>query len=279
MMKKLGKILLGTAAVTAAAGGLYCLSIRGSRNHPDLELLRQYRYAHRGYHDKPQIPENSLPAFRRAIARGWGAELDVHLLKDGTLAVFHDSDLSRCTGADGMIEDLTLAELKELRLEGTDEQIPTFDEVLALFEMATPLIIELKTANGNHRALAEAVCQRLDTYKGAFCMESFDPRVLHEVRSLRPGVCLGQLAENFFQDDEPLPLWQKTALSNLMLNFLSTPDFIAYKFADSKNRSLQACMKLWGTQEVSWTIRSKEDLDACEALGAIPIFEQFDPDL
>lgn len=74
-----------------------------------------------GYHDKPQIPENSLPAFRRAIAHGWGAELDVHLLKDGTLAVFHDSSLSRCTGAQGMIEDLTFEELRALRLEGTDE--------------------------------------------------------------------------------------------------------------------------------------------------------------
>lgn len=278
-MKKIGKILLGTAAVTAAAGGLYALSIRGSRNHPDLELLKKYRYAHRGYHDKPQIPENSLPAFRRAIERGWGAELDVHLLKDGTLAVFHDSDLSRCTGESGMIEDLTLEELKQLRLEGTDEQIPTFDEVLVLFEAATPLIIELKTANGNHKALAEAVCRRLDTYRGSFCIESFDPRVLHVVRSLRPGICLGQLTENFFKDDAPLPVWQKALLSNLMMNFLSVPDFIAYKFADSKSPSLQACLKLWGTQEVSWTIRSKEDLDACEALGAIPIFEKFDPDL
>ena len=52
-------------------------------------------YAHRGYHDKPAVPENSLAAFKRAIARGWGAELDVHLIKDGTLVVFHDSELER----------------------------------------------------------------------------------------------------------------------------------------------------------------------------------------
>ncbi len=278
-MKSVFRAVLGTTAAAAAVCGLYALSIRGSRNHPDLELLRKYRYAHRGYHDKPQIPENSLPAFRRAIERGWGAELDVHLLKDGTLAVFHDSDLRRCTGESGMIEDLTLEQMKQLHLEETDEQIPTFDEVLALFEDATPLIIELKSANGNHNALAEAVCRRLDRYSGSFCIESFDPRVLHAVRKLRPGICLGQLAENFFHGDEPLPVWQKAALSNLMLNFLSVPDFIAYNFADSKNPSLQTCLKLWGTQEVSWTIRSKADLDACEALGAIPIFEKFDPDL
>lgn len=124
---------------------LFTLALRCRKGHPKWELLKKYRYAHRGFHDKPVIPENSLPAFRRAIEHGFGAELDVHLLKDGTLAVFHDSDLRRCANADGQIEDLTLEELKQLRLEGTDEQIPTFDEVLALFESATPLIIELKT--------------------------------------------------------------------------------------------------------------------------------------
>ena len=143
--------------------------LRGRTGHPLLPELKQYRYAHRGYHDKPQIPENSLPAFRRAIERGWGAELDVHLLKDGTLAVFHDSDLKRCTGEEGTIEDLDLAQLKQLRLEGTQEQVPLFDEVLALFEETKPLIIELKTYKGNHRALAEAVCRRFGA--AGLCLE------------------------------------------------------------------------------------------------------------
>ena len=148
-----------------------------------LALRRRHR-RHRGFHDKPVIPENSLPAFRRAIEHGFGAELDVHLLKDGTLAVFHDSDLRRCANVDGIGD--ALEELKQLRLEGTDVQIPTFDEVLALFESATPLIIELKTARGNHHALAKAVCERLDTYKGEFCIESFDPFALIDVKKLRP---------------------------------------------------------------------------------------------
>ena len=137
---------------------LYLLCLRCRRGKMDQAYFRQWRYAHRGLHDREKgIPENSMAAFKRAAANGFGAELDVHLLKDGTLAVFHDSDLRRCANVDGQIEDLTLEELKQLRLEGTDEQIPTFDEVLALFESATPLIIELKTARGNHQALAKAV--------------------------------------------------------------------------------------------------------------------------
>ena len=87
---------------------LFTLALRCRKGHRKWEVLKKYRYAHRGYHDKPVVPENSLPAFRRAIERGFGAELDVHLLKDGTLAVFHDSDLKRCANVEGEIEDLTL---------------------------------------------------------------------------------------------------------------------------------------------------------------------------
>lgn len=257
---------------------LFTLALRCRKGHPKWELLKKYRYAHRGFHDKPVIPENSLPAFRRAIEHGFGAELDVHLLKDGTLAVFHDSDLRRCANVDGQIEDLTLEELKQLRLEGTDEQIPTFDEVLALFESATPLIIELKTARGNHHALAKAVCERLDTYKGEFCIESFDPFALIDVKKLRPEICRGQLSMNFCKDSSGLPFYKCVIAGNILLNFLTRPDFIAYKFEDRKGLSSALCRTLWGIQEVSWTIRQKEDLLEAEQAGSIGIFECFDPD-
>ena len=67
-------------------------------NHPSWAALEHRRYAHRGLHcSADSVPENSLAAFRRAIRHGYGSELDVHLLRDGTLAVFHDSDLKRMT--------------------------------------------------------------------------------------------------------------------------------------------------------------------------------------
>ena len=248
---------------------LYILALQGRRNHPLWSCFRAQRFAHRGYHDKPQIPENSLPAFRRAIAHGWGAELDVHLLKDGTLAVFHDSSLSRCTGAQGMIEDLTFEELKALRLEGTDEQVPLFDEALALFEAATPLIIELKSANGNHYALTKAVCERLDTYKGVYCIESFDPFCLLDLKKLRPDTCRGQLSMNFLKDPSGLPLYKRFIAGNLLLNFLTRPDFVAYKYEDRNCLAPRLCRSLWGIQEVSWTIRRREDLLNAERAHSI----------
>ena len=235
---------------------LFTLALRCRKGHRKWEVLKKYRYAHRGYHDKPVVPENSLPAFRRAIERGFGAELDVHLLKDGTLAVFHDSDLKRCANVEGEIEDLTLDELKQLRLEGTDEQIPTFDEVLALFEHETP-----------------------DSYQGEFCIESFDPFALIDVKKLRPEICRGQLSMNFEKDKAGLPWYKRFIAGNLLLNFLTVPDFIAYKFEDRSSYCLRSCVRVWGAQEVDWTIRTKEDLLACEAAGGIPIFERFDPEV
>ena len=249
----------------------------GRTGHPGLELPKKYRYAHRGFHDKPQVPENSLAAFRRAVEHGFGAELDIHLTKDGKLVVFHDSKLARCTGAEGILEDKTLAELRELRLEGTDELIPTFDEVLDVFENATPLIIELKTYAGNHEALAKAAAMRLDSYKGDYCIESFDPRAIGDIRKLRPDIVRGQLSTNFRQDPDEAPKGTAGLLTDLKMDFISKPDFVAYNF---KYRDQPAFVKAVarGIQGVAWTIKTREDLKAAEDLGYIPIFEQFDPD-
>ena len=271
-------VIVWIFAVLLALYLVLLLLLRCRKDNPNWAKLKPQRYAHRGFHDKPQIPENSMPAFRRAIEHGWGAELDVHLLRDGTLAVFHDSDLKRCANVEGQIEDLDLEGLRKLRLEGTDEQVPLFDDVLALFEGKQPLIIELKTAKGNHRALAEAVCRRLDSYQGDFCIESFDPFAVADVRKLRPGICRGQLSMNFLKEPSGLPRYQRFLMTNVLLNWYTRPDFLAYQFSDRDNFCLDLARRVWGVQEVSWTIRSKEDLLACEKFGSIGIFEKFDPE-
>lgn len=237
------------------------------------------RYAHRGYHDKPKIPENSMAAFRRAVEYGLPSEFDVHLIADGSLVVFHDEDLERQTGVKGSIESYDITNLRKLRLEGTDEVIPTFDEVLDLYEeTGLPLLIELKCVKGNHKALVKAVAERLDRYTGEYVIESFDPRVLIEYRRLRPEVIRGQLAQNFFKSREGLPFYQVVLLTNLLLNRFTKPDFIAYKFSDRKNRILRALVDKKGYDEVSWTIRSADQLRTALRDGSIPVFEQIPPE-
>ena len=107
-------ILLGLLVLVCL---LYALCLR-CRRRKDWERFRKWRFAHRGFHDKPRIPENSIPAFRRAVQCGFGAELDVHLMKDGHLAVIHDASLLRTAGVDVQIEDLTAEEPEKLQAGG-----------------------------------------------------------------------------------------------------------------------------------------------------------------
>ena len=260
-------------------GELFTLLLQCRRGHSAWGLLRLFRYAHRGYHDKPRIPENSMAAFRRAIENGYGAELDVHLMKDGRLAVIHDASLRRTAGADVLVEDLTAEELKQYRLEGTDEQIPLLEEVLELFQDRTPLIIELKAERGNHAALAEATCRMLDRYRVHYCIESFDPRCLIWLKKNRPEIVRGQLSEQFLRHGETAGHGKATMwlLGNLFSNVAVRPDFIAYRFSDRDNLCLRWCRKFYHVQEVNWTIRTKEEMEAAEAQGNLVIFECFDP--
>ena len=236
-------------------------------------------YAHRGYHDKPEIPENSMAAFRRAIRYGMPTEIDVHLIADGSLVIFHDEELERETGVKGIIEDYDITNLSKLRLEGTDELIPTFDEVLELYEgTGLPLLIELKVNRGNYAALTRAVAERLDRYDGPFALQSFDPRVLLELKKIRPHFTRGQLSQDFRKKKEGLPFYQIPFLTNMALNRLTKPDFISYKFKDRSNRTLRRGVDKKGMTEASWTIRSPKALKAAVNAGCIPIFEKIEPE-
>lgn len=255
---------------------LYLLSTKGRTGHPGLETLRRYRYAHRGLHGNG-VPENSMAAFRSALEHGYGIELDVHLLADGNLAVMHDSSLLRTTGENLRLEDLTTEDLPKYPLEGTGETIPEFQQVLQLFSSGTPLIVELKTAN-NAAALTEAACNMLDRYNVSYCIESFDPRCILWLRKHRPEIIRGQLAENFFRTAGcRLPWLGKLTMAWQMANFITKPDFIAYRFSDRGHISCKICRKLWHIQGVSWTLRSQDALETAESEGWIPIFEGFLP--
>ncbi len=82
------------------AGLILFLVAPGKRR--DTGKFERKAFAHRGLHDNPGgIPENSLAAFRRARAHGYGVELDVQLSKDGQVVVFHDDTLDRVCGVWG----------------------------------------------------------------------------------------------------------------------------------------------------------------------------------
>ena len=251
--------------------------VRGRTGHPGLEQLRGWYYAHRGLHGNGN-PENSMAAFRDALEHGYGIELDIHLMRDGNLAVIHDSKLIRTTGQEGRIEELTGEDLNHYRLEDTEETIPLFSQVLELYQGKAPLIVELKPEGRNHAALAKAACDLLADYAGPYCIESFDPRCIRWLRKNRPEIIRGQLTENFFRSTTKLPWYLAFLMTHNLMNVWTRPDFVAYKFADRKCTPSNWLWKQFlGVQAVTWTLRTKEDFDIACKEGWLPIFEYFIP--
>ena len=255
---------------------LYLLALRGRTGHPLLRKLSQWKYAHRGLHGNG-VPENSMAAFRLALENGYGIELDIHLLADGNLAVIHDASLLRTAGVDVKIEALTTGELVNYRLENTEETIPTFQQVLDLFQGKAPLIVELKPENGNHAQLTEAACKMLDSYSGLYCIESFDPRCIRWLKKNRPDIVRGQLAHNSLHELGNVPYILRFIMTNLLSNFWNRPDFVAYRFCDRSRLSVRIARKLWKIQGVTWTLKSQKDFDTAVKENWVPIFEGFQP--
>jgi len=256
---------------------LYVLSTMCRRGRSKMRRFRRYAYAHRGLHGDG-VPENSMQAFRRAKEAGYGVELDIHLLADGSLAVIHDAQLKRTTGVEGMITDLKAADLLSYKLEGTAETIPLFSDVLEMFAGQVPIILELKCDKNNYAALCEEACRVMDSYEGLWCMESFDPRCIRWFRKNRPDVIRGQLTENYFKSSAAkIPAVLKFLLKAQMMNFLLLPDFVAYRFSDRKNLSNFLVEKLWGAQSVTWTLKDLQQHQDAIQEGRIPIFEGYLP--
>lgn len=271
---KLQTCLLASAALCGSAWYL----LHGRTGHPDLPRLRGWNYAHRGLHDDTR-PENSMAAFRAALAHGYGVELDVHLMKDGNLAVIHDSALMRTTGREGRVEDLTAEELPLYRLGNSDETIPLFSQVLELFQGKAPLIVELKPVDGNHAALARAACELLADYPGLYCMESFDPRCVRWLRQHHPEIIRGQLTEYFLENDRKLPWPLRFAMSHNLSNCVGRPDFIAYRYAHRRRTPTNwICEKMLHLQGVSWTLQNPQQHSDAVQQSLIPIFEHYTPE-
>ncbi len=135
--------------------------------------------AHRGLHNE-NFTENGLKAFQNAIDHHVAIEFDVHLTKDNELIVCHDEDLKRTTGKEGIIEDLTLKEIKDNYRLLDGGEVPTLKEVFDLNHEQVPMVIELKVFRKNYKALAKRCKEEFKLIKDKrnVLLISFDPRSL-----------------------------------------------------------------------------------------------------
>ena len=238
------------------------------------KMLVGINHAHRGLHSKDKsIPENSISAFKLAVEKGYGIELDVILSKDGEVMVFHDDTLNRVCGISGKFEDYTLYELREMKLCNSNEKIPMLHEVLEIVNGKVPIIIEIKSGNRN-KELCEKVLKCIREYLGPYCIESFNPFIVAWFRKNAPDIMRGQLTMNR-KDYDNVPKWMGIVMGNALANVISRPQFIAYG-TSSKSFLIKTSERL-GAMKVIWTINDDVDYKKYEEENHAVIFEFYEP--
>ena len=240
----------------------------------DYKWLTDVYIAHRGlFNNDMGTPENSIPAFKLAAENGFGIETDVQMSKDGVLVVFHDDTLKRMTGIDGKLADFTFQELRKLRLLNTDCQIPTFHEFLEA-AAGVNLVVEIKT-HPNVGDVEQKVYDALQSYKGNYCIESFDPFVVRWFKVHAPEVIRGQLSCSF-KDAEFLSRFKRRVLANLVLCKWNGSQFIAYDATTIRNVK---AVRRFGKKIpiICWTIKSQQQHDDLHDCYDNMIFDSFVP--
>jgi glycerophosphoryl diester phosphodiesterase len=239
-----------------------------------MDWLFDIPVAHRGLHDAENgVPENSLAAFDAARREGYPIELDVRILRDGGVVVFHDESLERMTGGPTMLEGEDSETIRTYRLAGTDETIPFLTEVFDVVRGKVPVLIELKNF-GVPGQLEAAVHSALQSYNGRCAVQSFNPFSMGWFKVNAPQITRGHLSGGFV--GVPLEEDLKETLRSLELIDVSAPAFVGF---DVRFLPFDPVSELRsrGMPILGWTVRSHQEqrhaLQWCDNY----IFELIDP--
>ncbi|MEI7031784.1 glycerophosphodiester phosphodiesterase [Streptomyces pratensis] len=193
-------------------------------------------------------PENTLRSFVRAEAAGMDAiELDLHLSKDGALAVMHDTSVDRTTDGTGPVAGKTLAELRALDA-GSGERVPVFEEVLEA--VASPLQAEIKDVAAA-RVLADVMRERdlVDRVE----VSSFHDEAVAEIARLVPGVRTVLIASRWGPD--VVERARTAGAATLALNIRRlTLQVVEQAHAE-------------GVKVIGWVVNTQDHLRLARALG------------
>ena len=197
--------------------------------------LKNFEFQHRGLHKN--VPENSMSAFRKALYRNMPIELDVRILKDFNIVVFHDSNLKRMTGIDKRIKKCNYEDIKNIMLFNSNECIPLLTDVLNLINNKVLLLIEIKDYS---KQMCKKLTKILKKYNN-FIIQTFSIKTYYWFK-LNTKFKIGILTYSF-----------------LKLKIILNPDFISM----SKNNAI----KYKNIPLFIWTIKSKEELKKAKKIG------------
>jgi len=223
--------------------------------------------AHRGA--SGYAPENTLAAFRKAVAMGLSfIETDLQLSRDARFVAIHDDTVNRTTNGQGSVHDMTLAELRRLDAGSwfgssfVGERIPTLEEILEFAKRHDIVFyLELKPGGswGGEHALIGALRE-----SGEFArvvVISFDSALVAAVRRVEPTLMTGLLSDG--QIEKPIEKALEIGARQLIIRGdLVTPAMIA----EAKRNDLQV---------ICWTVNHPAHMRLLASAGVAGIMSDY----
>ena len=216
-----------------------------------IKFLKSDLIAHRGLHSN-EILENTISSFIRAIDKNYIIELDIHILSDKTIVVYHDYNLKRLTGVNKIIETLTYAQLSKIKIKKR-YLIPTLKQVMHIVNGKVPILIEIKDLNSNSE-FEEELVKVLDNYTGKFAIQSINPFVIDWFYKNRKDYVIGLVILNKLN-------------YKALKKYINKVDFISInkKYLPLKSKKVI----------IGWTINNKDELEKYKELADNFICENF----
>ena len=223
--------------------------------------------AHRGA--SGNAPENTLAAFRKAVALGATfIETDLHLSRDARFVAIHDATVNRTTNGQGAVHDMTLADLRKLDAgswfgsEFTGERIPTLEEILEFSKKNDVVFyLEIKpgAAWGGEHALVGALRESGEIPR--VVVISFDAAIVLNLRKIEPTLMTGLLYDG--QIENPLDKAVEIGARQVAVRGdLVTPALIS----QAKKKDLQV---------VCWTVNHPAHMRMLAAAGVDGIMSDY----
>ena len=229
-------------------------------------------WAHRGA--SGYCPENTLPAFEKAVEMGaQGIELDIQLTKDEKIVVIHDEWIDRTSDGEGWVKDYTLEELRRYNYnknfpELGHADIPTMEEVFELIRPTDLIInIELKTGIVFYDRLEERILELTKRMgmEERVIYSSFNHYSIKKIHALDPKARVGFLFSDGTMDMAEYGKKHGVNALHPALYYLQYPGFI------------QKCRE-FGIEINTWTVNEPEYMKLCCRAGVDAIITNY-PDL
>jgi glycerophosphoryl diester phosphodiesterase len=165
--------------------------------------------------------------------------------------------------------------MKLQTIHDSSDRVQTLSEMLQQVDGKVPLVIELKSHWDGDERLAERALQVLESYRGSYCLMSFDPDVIEAVRIKSPDTVRGIVADRACDDFyNALPLARRLEMRNMAHLGRTQPHFISFHFPELPWTPVTAYRNA-GNPVISWTIRSPEQAAKARRYSDQITFERF----